>query len=149
MDRGRDLVGPASSPTYTPVKRIINLYLGLSSYDGTKVVTGYIYRALSQAEWAAAEAAGVYQGHAHDVRDGFLHFSTAAQLAETLARHYAGRDGLVLLEVDPAALGGALKWEPSRGGDLFPHLYAGLTPAMVRRVIPAPLGADGKHVVSL
>jgi len=112
-------------------------------------VTGYIYRALSEAEWAAAQAAGVYRGHEHDLRDGFLHFSTAAQLAETLARHYAGRPELVLLEVDPGPLGKALKWEPSRGGDLFPHLYAGLTPAMVRRVIAAPLGADGKHVVSL
>lgn len=149
MDRGPALVGPASSPTYTPSKRIINLYLGLSSYDGTKVVTDYIYRALSKAEWAAAEAAGVYHGHEHDLRDGFLHFSTGAQLGETLARHYAGREGLVLLEVDPGALGGLLKWEPSRGGDLFPHLYAGLTPAMVRRVIPAPLGKDGLHVVAL
>lgn len=112
-------------------------------------MTEYIYRALSRPEWASAEAAGIYRGHEHDLRDGFLHLSTAAQLAETLARHYAGRADLVLLEVDPASLGDALKWEPSRGGDLFPHLYAGLTPAMVRRVIAAPLGADGKHVVSL
>lgn len=108
-----------------------------------------IYRALSEGEWAAAQAAGVYRGHEHDVRDGFLHFSTAAQLAETLARHYAGRAGLVLLEVDPTPLGDALKWERSRGGDLFPHLYALLTPSMVRRVIPAPLGDDGVHLVAL
>jgi len=112
-------------------------------------VTTYIYRALSQPEWSEAQAVGVYRGHAHDLRDGFLHFSTAAQLAETLARHYAGRPDLVLIEVDPGPLGDALKWEPSRGGDFFPHLYAPLTPAMARRVISAPLGADGRHVIAL
>jgi uncharacterized protein (DUF952 family) len=112
-------------------------------------VSSLVYRALSGADWAKAQAAGVYHGHAHDLRDGFLHFSTADQLAETLARHYAGREGLVILEVEAGPLGAALKWEPSRGGDLFPHLYAPLTPASVRRVIAAPLGADGRHVVRL
>ena len=84
------------------------------------------YKLVDRAEWTAALAAGSYAGSAVDLADGYIHMSTAAQLAETARRHYAGRTGLVLVEVALAPLGEALKWEASRGGDLFPHLFAPL-----------------------
>lgn len=80
------------------------------------------------------------------MRDGFIHFSSAEQVAETAARHYAGQSDLVLIWVDAEALGAALRWEPSRGGALFPHLYGALPVAAVTRVEPLSLGPDGKHV---
>jgi len=95
-------------------------------------MTGPIYKLAARTEWAQARAAGAYEGSAVDRADGYIHMSTAAQLAETARRHYAGREGLVLVAIDPAALGEALRWEPSRGGDLFPHLYAPLPMAAVR-----------------
>ncbi|UGQ10878.1 DUF952 domain-containing protein [Yinghuangia sp. ASG 101] len=85
-----------------------------------------IYKLLPAEEWEIAESAGVFVGSAIDVRDGFIHFSTAAQAPETARRHFAGRTGLTLLAVATAPLGDALRWEPSRGGELFPHLYADL-----------------------
>lgn len=85
-----------------------------------------IYKLLSAAEWAAAEAEGQYGGSADDHRDGFIHLSGRDQVVETAARHFAGQAGLVLLVVDPDRLGDDLRWEPSRGGALFPHLYAPL-----------------------
>ncbi len=97
-------------------------------------------------EWDRALAAGQHPGSSQDAADGFIHFSTAAQVRESASRHRAGQDGLVLLAVDAAALGSALKWEPSRGGQLFPHLYAALPVAAVTRADPLPLGADGRHV---
>ena len=109
-------------------------------------MTRLIYRILPAAEWAKAEAAGAFRGTAHDSRDGFIHFSTAQQMAETAAKHYAGQHGLLLLAVDADALGPALKWERSRNDDLFPHLYGDLPVAAVRRIDPLPLGADGRHV---
>ena len=84
------------------------------------------YKLVDRAEWTAALAAGAYAGSAVDLADGYIHMSTATQLAETARRHYAGRDGLVLVEVVLGPLGEALKWEASRGGDLFPHLFAPL-----------------------
>ena len=84
------------------------------------------YKLVDRAEWDAALAEGAYAGSAVDLADGYIHMSTASQLAETARRHYAGRTGLVLVEVALAPLGGALKWEASRGGDLFPHLFAPL-----------------------
>lgn len=105
-----------------------------------------IYKILPADDWAAAQAAGVYQGSVHDARDGFIHFSTAAQAAETAAKHFAGQRDLVLLAVDPAPLGAALKWEPSRGGALFPHLYAPLPVEAVSAVHELPLGPDGRHI---
>jgi len=89
-------------------------------------MSGVAYKLVDRTEWVAALAAGVYDGSAVDRADGYIHMSTAAQLAETARRHYAGRCELVLVEVDLAPLGAALKWEPSRGGDLFPHLFAPL-----------------------
>lgn len=102
-----------------------------------------IYKILPRAEWTAAVAVGRFEGSAVDHQDGYIHFSTAAQAGETARRYFAGQDDLVVLEVDGDDLGAALKWEPSRGGDLFPHLYAALAPGVVRAVHDAPLGPDG------
>jgi uncharacterized protein (DUF952 family) len=101
-----------------------------------------IYKICRQEEWRAAEALGAYRGAPVDKRDGFIHFSTAAQLAETAAKHFAGASDLMLVAVDAAALGGVLKWEPSRGGALFPHLYADLPLTAVRwaRLLPHEVG---------
>jgi uncharacterized protein (DUF952 family) len=109
-------------------------------------VASTIYKICPAAEWRAAREAGRYDGAKVDRSDGYIHFSTAAQVAETAAKHFAGAGDLVLVAVDAAALDGALKWEPSRGGDLFPHLYAALPLAAVRWTKPLPLGADGRHV---
>ena len=105
-----------------------------------------IYKICTASEWRAAERAGVYRGSAVDHRDGFIHLSTAEQAAETAAKHFAGERDLVLVAVDAAALGAALKWEPSRGGALFPHLYGELALSAVRRVDPLPLDANGRQV---
>ncbi len=90
--------------------------------------------------------AGVFTGAPVDVKDGFIHFSTADQAAETAAKHFAGQSDLVLITVPDAPLGDALKWEVSRGGALFPHLYAPLDPALAVWAKPLPLGPDGAHV---
>jgi uncharacterized protein (DUF952 family) len=97
-------------------------------------------------EWDAARPAGRYPGSSQDARDGFIHFSTAAQVVESAAKHRAGQDGLLLLTVDADRLGDTLRWEPSRGGQLFPHLYGPLPVDAVLRVDPLPLGPDGRHV---
>lgn len=89
-------------------------------------MTEVAYKLVDRAEWTAALAAGAYGGSTVDLADGYIHMSTASQLAETARRHYAGRSGLVLVTVALAPLGEALKWEASRGGDLFPHLFAPL-----------------------
>src|SRR5262245_56427142 len=80
-----------------------------------------IYKICDTALWREAERVGVFRGAPIDVKDGFIHFSSAAQVAETAARHFSGADGLLLIAVDAVALGDKLVWEPSRGGDLFPH----------------------------
>jgi uncharacterized protein (DUF952 family) len=105
-----------------------------------------IYKICEAAQWAEAERAGEFRGSAVDLADGYIHFSTASQAAETAAKHFAGMADLVLVAVSAGALNGALKWEPSRGGTLFPHLYAVLPMTAVRWTKPLPLGADGKHV---
>jgi uncharacterized protein (DUF952 family) len=105
-----------------------------------------IYKICTAAEWREAEQAGAYRGSAVDHSDGFIHFSTAAQVAETAAKHFAGQRDLVLVAIDPAALGNALKWEPSRGGALFPHLYGELPLAAVQKVEPLPLDGSSRHV---
>jgi uncharacterized protein (DUF952 family) len=109
-------------------------------------MTQMIYHMCRADEWAAAVAAGSYRGSTQDLADGFIHFSTAAQIVESARRHRAGQDGLLLLAVDPARFGARLKWEKSRGGDLFPHLYGPLDPAESASVRPLPLGPDGVHV---
>ena len=104
-----------------------------------------IYNLCRQPDWDAALALGEYRGSADDLRDGFIHFSTGAQVVESAARHRRGVADLVLLTVDAAVLGDALRWEPSRGGQLFPHLYAALKTDQVLRVDSLALGADGLH----
>ena len=105
-----------------------------------------VYKICRADEWGDSERAGVFRGAAVDLSDGYIHFSTSAQVAETAARHFTGQGDLVLVAVAAAALGPALKWEPSRGGALFPHLYAALTPDAVLWVKPLPLGDDGRHI---
>lgn len=105
-----------------------------------------IYHICRRAEWDAATRAGRYEGSSQDRADGFIHFSGADQVVASAARHRAGQDGLVLLAVDDAKLGPALKWEASRGGALFPHLYGPLPLASVIAVHDLPLAADGLHV---
>ena len=104
-----------------------------------------IYKIVTQDQWREAEKAGVFHGAPVDLTDGFIHFSTAGQLAETAAKHFAGQDGLLLVAVDETAFGGALRYEVSRGGALFPHLYADLPVPAALWVKPMPLGADGVH----
>ncbi len=109
-------------------------------------MTGLIYHLARCKAWDEAQASGLYDGTPEDRADGFMHFSTAAQVAESAAKHRKGERDLVLLGVDPTALDAALlKWEVSRGGQLFPHLYAALPVAAVQRADPLPLGPDGLH----
>ncbi len=105
-----------------------------------------IYKICPQLLWRKAEKAGFFVGAPIDIQDGYLHFSTAEQVRETAARHFAGQRDLLLIAIDADSLGEALRYEPSRGGDLFPHLYAHLPLSAVRWVKPLPLGKDGQHV---
>jgi uncharacterized protein (DUF952 family) len=105
-----------------------------------------IYKICDAPAWRDAERTGVFAGSAIDLADGYIHFSTAAQVRETAARHFSGRVDLVLVAVDSGALGPALRHEPSRGGALFPHLYGALPLTAVRWVKPLPLGPEGRHV---
>lgn len=107
----------------------------------------FIYKIAPRADWDKAVAAGAFTGAPVDIADGFIHFSTAEQLAETAARHFHGQTGLVIIAIDAAALGPALKWEPSRGGALFPHLYAPLDVAHARAVYDLPLSPAGVPLV--
>jgi uncharacterized protein (DUF952 family) len=93
-----------------------------------------IYKLCPRAEWTAAVATGVYRGSALDQRDGFIHFSDESQVEETRRKHFAGQRDLVLVAVDPADLGADLRYEPSRGGQLFPHLYGELRVSLAREV---------------
>jgi uncharacterized protein (DUF952 family) len=105
-----------------------------------------IYKICSGELWRDAQRAGLFRGTPPDERDGFIHFSTAAQVAETAAKHFPGALDQVLVAVNVGLLDGALKWEPSRGGDLFPHLYGPLLLDAVLWAVPLPLGAGGRHV---
>ncbi len=110
------------------------------------MATRWIYHMCRRDEWHSAQAEGVYRGSSQDRGDGFIHFSTAAQVVESAARHRAGQSGLLLLKVDAGALGDVLKWEASRGGQLFPHLFAPLPLDAVDQAAELPLGPDGRHV---
>ena len=105
-----------------------------------------IFKICRAAEWAEAVRDGVFRGSAVDLRDGYIHFSTAAQVAETAARHFAAQSDLVLVAVDAAILGDKLKWEPSRGGALFPHLHADLPVTAALWVRPLPVDENCRHV---
>src|ERR1700686_3971180 len=109
-------------------------------------MTEMIYHMCPAEARASAVREGEYRGGADDLRDGFIHFSTADQVAESARRHRAGQAGLVLIVVESARLAERLKWEKSRGGDLFPHLYGPLEPAEIASDRPLPLGPDGEHL---
>jgi uncharacterized protein (DUF952 family)/ubiquinone/menaquinone biosynthesis C-methylase UbiE len=120
---------------------------GAMARDAAGLTT--IYRIVSVSDWQKAQQLGEFRGSALDQRDGFIHFSAADQVAQTAAKHYAGKDDLLLLHVPIAALpqtnGTVLKWEVSRGGALFPHLYGALPVTAVQRAEPLQLGPDGAH----
>ena len=105
-----------------------------------------IFKILAAELWQAAVKEGVFRGAGIDLEDGYIHFSTAEQVRETADRHFAGQPGLVLLAIDGDQLGDQLKWETSRGGALFPHLYRNLKVDEVSSCSPMPIGEDGKHV---
>jgi uncharacterized protein (DUF952 family) len=116
----------------------------VSRPNGSSRVTT-IFKIVSAEEWRAAEAEGVFRGAAVDLADGYIHFSAAGQAAETAAKHFAGKSDLLLVSVATDRLGDALRWEVSRGGALFPHLYASLSLDAVTRVSRLPLRPDGLH----
>jgi uncharacterized protein (DUF952 family) len=105
-----------------------------------------IYKICPASLWQEAVADGVFRGSPVDLHDGFIHFSTASQAEETAAKYFAGQTDLLLVAFDDATLGAEVRYEPSRGGQLFPHLYAPLDPKLALWVKPLPLRADGSHI---
>lgn len=105
----------------------------------------FAYKILTRDQWQSLKAEGVFAGAPVDLQDGYIHLSTLSQSAETAAKHFAGQDDLILAMVDLAAVGGAVKWEESRGGQLFPHLYAPLPMEAVTKTVVLRLDAEGKH----
>jgi uncharacterized protein (DUF952 family) len=116
------------------------------SNEGRERVMSLIYKIAPAALWREAEASGEFRGAPVDLADGYIHFSTAEQVGETAAKHFAGQDDLLLIAIDPLKLGEALRYEPSRGGALFPHLYASLPLAAVLWIKPLPRGDGGAHI---
>lgn len=108
-------------------------------------MTNIVYKIVPETLWQEARRKGVFEGAEIDLKDGYIHFSTGAQAKETARLHFAGITGLMLVAVDGERLGEALKFEPSRGGDLFPHLYATLPLSAVLWEMPLRLGVDGLH----
>lgn len=106
-----------------------------------------IFKIADGEAWRAALTEGRYRGSADDIRDGFIHFSTAEQTRATAQKHFTGRAGLIIAAIDGSRLGPALKWEASRGGALFPHLYAALLMETVVWWRPLPLDAAGVHIM--
>jgi uncharacterized protein (DUF952 family) len=104
-----------------------------------------IYKICPASAWREAERQGVYRGSADDLRDGFIHFSAASQVAATASKHFFGQTGLFLIEVDADALGDRLRWEPSRNDELFPHLYGELDLGAVTGVLGMHARSDGYH----
>ena len=104
-----------------------------------------IYKICPASAWREAERQGVYKGSPDDLRDGYIHFSTASQVAETARKHYFGQTGLFLIAVDADALGENLRWEASRNDELFPHLYGELDLGAVRAVLQMHARSDGYH----
>lgn len=105
-----------------------------------------IFKLVSRQLWREAQAKGIFKGASIDLVDGYIHFSTAEQLAVTARKHFSGQADLLLLEVDASDLGDLLRWEPSRGGDLFPHLYAPLALEAVRAERALAVQDDGQMV---
>lgn len=121
-------------------------YVGLGDHRKEPTLAETIYKIVSEELWRRARAEGIFEGAEIDLADGFIHFSTAAQAQETAAKHFAGQSDLMLVAVDGGALGDALRYEPSRGGALFPHLYGPLPLDAVLWEAPLSLGEDGVHV---
>ncbi|WP_117195273.1 DUF952 domain-containing protein [Rhizobium terrae] len=109
------------------------------------MMTDIVYKIVPETLWRQAKEKGVFEGAGIDLRDGYIHFSTGTQARETARLYFAGVAGLMLVAVNAPALGEALKFEPSRGGDLFPHLYGPLSLAAVLWEMPLLIGADGVH----
>lgn len=109
------------------------------------MMTDIVYKIVPETLWRQAKEKGVFEGAEIDLKDGYIHFSTGAQAKETARLHFAGVAGLMLVAVDALALGEALRFEPSRGGDLFPHLYGILPFSAVLWEMPLLIGADGLH----
>lgn len=107
----------------------------------------WLYKICKRSEWQEAERSGSYSGSEDDRRDGFIHLSSAAQLAGTAAKHFGGKGDLVIVAVDADRIANRVRWEPSRGGDLFPHLYGPLDPSEAAWVRELPLGPDGAHLM--
>ena len=140
-------LGDFAEPQNQPRQAVAAL-LKSPKFSKRGAMEDFIYTLVRLEDWRAAEAAGAYHGSADDRRDGFLHFSTAAQLRASAAKHRAGIPDLLMVEVAAAPLGQSLKWEAASGGSrpgLFPHLYGALPLQAVRRVVALPLGADGAH----
>ena len=106
-----------------------------------------IYKICSASSWREAERQGVYRGSTDDLKDGFIHFSTATQVESTAHKHFFGQRGLFLIAVDAGFLGDALRWEPARDGARFPHLYGELDLAAVIGIMELPLRSDGTHLI--
>ncbi len=133
-------------PAHFPIHRLCNGHM--TALDATackRHIACMIYKILRSDEWAALQAQGETAGAPIDVADGYVHFSTAEQVRETATKHFAGADGLMLLAYDERTMSGDLRWEPSRGGALFPHLYGPLRLADVLWAKPLPL-ESGSHV---
>ncbi|MDO3434711.1 DUF952 domain-containing protein [Rhizobium sp. CBN3] len=109
-------------------------------------VTPTLYKIVTETLWQQARQSGVFHGASIDLKDGFIHFSTVDQVKQTAALHFAGQPGLVLVAVDASGFGDKLLFEPSRGGDLFPHLYADLPLAAVLWEAQLPLDENGVHI---
>ena len=109
-------------------------------------VTPTLYKIVTETLWQQARQTGIFHGAGIDLKDGFIHFSTAGQVKQTAALHFTGQSGLLLIAVDGGRLGDKLVFEPSRGGDLFPHLYADLPLAAVLWEEPLPLDETGAHI---
>jgi uncharacterized protein (DUF952 family) len=110
------------------------------------VPTLLVIKVVGAAEWDDAKTKGAYEGSADDKRDGFIHLSAPGQVKGTIEKYFAGRADLLLVSVDSRKLGPALRWEESRGGEDFPHLYAPLDLKTVAAVEPIPVAPDGSHV---
>lgn len=108
-------------------------------------MTSMIYKICDEQLWRDAESAGVFRGAEIDLQDGYIHFSSASQVKATAAKHFGGRSNLLIIAVDEESLGEYLKWEVSRDGQKFPHLYANLPTSGIAWCKPLPLLKDGTH----
>lgn len=104
-----------------------------------------IYKILTAKQWEDAQISGIFRGAPVDLHDGYIHFSTREQVEETARKHFKGQVGLVLATVDDGPLGDALRYEPSRGGQLFPHLFGSLPLTLIERIAALPISEDGFH----